>query len=48
MDAAPKDGDSSAKKNFRGQDMTLKDFLKDKDSKSMVDGNEEQRHDHEP
>ena len=43
MDAAPKGGDSSAKKNFRGQDMTLKDFLKDKDSKSVVDCNEEQQ-----
>jgi hypothetical protein len=36
-------GDSSAKTSFRGQDMTLKDFLKDKDSKTTTDENDEQK-----
>jgi len=41
MDSAPKAGDLSAKSNFRGQDMTLKDFLKEKDAKVTTEGDDE-------
>ena len=42
MESAPKAGDLSAKSNFRGQDMTLKDFLKEKDAKVATGDDEEQ------
>lgn len=41
MDSAPKGGDLSAKSNFRGQDMTLKDFLKEKDGKIATGDDDE-------
>jgi hypothetical protein len=42
MESAPKTGDLSAKSNFRGQDMTLKDFLKEKDAKVATGDDDEQ------
>jgi len=41
MDSINK-GDSSVKASFRGQDMTLKEFLKDKDTKGATDADDDQ------